>query len=170
MLFRSDIAAVTAYAAWLQDSNAILLDSVKTVEEHAAVLETKVDTLVKINEDIQHEVDSLQHEFASIDPTLIPPPVLEYIDALETQVDTLKTTVATQRNLISVKDTDIRLWQGLYGNEKERADSLQITLNSFPGSVPNTDKLFGFIPLPSRTVSFISGAAAATVGFIALTR
>ena len=168
--FQGEISTVSEFSDSLVDENKILLDSLKMVEKAAAKIQIEVEVLVEINRGIIQQVDSLQREFAAIDPTLIPPPVLEYIDALEMQVDTLQTTVETQSQLLSVKDVDIRLLQGLHVNEKARADSLQITLDGFPGDVPDNEKLFGFIPLPSRTVSFISGAATVAVGIIAITR
>ena len=166
--FQHDLNQVNQFADSLSNENQFLLDSLEQNQHQLETLQNEADVLERRNSEINQQIDDFR-EAASAALDSVPEPVQQYVTALEGQVDSLQEELDTQKHINLVQGLDVRLYKDLYANEKTRADSLQAVMNTFPReAVPNPEKLFGFIPLPSRTVSFISGAATATVGILVL--
>jgi len=167
--FQANVEEVTQYGDSLQRENAQLLDALERNQEILDQAQAEADALENANKQISEHVDSLK-EAAQAALDSVPPEVQEYVVALEDQVDSLEDELSVQKEINLVQGIDMRLYQDLYANEKLRADSLQATINAFPDeAVPDPEKLFGFIPLPSRKLSFLAGATTAVVGIVALT-
>ena len=166
--FKEDAKEATEYADSLTDVNSAILDTLSHAQEVTQQLETKAANLAKANQQINHQVGVLEQKYAAVKDS-VPPEAQEYIGSLEGQVRGLQAELNTEKQLNLVQGIDIRLYRDLYTNEKMAKDSLQAVIDAFPpGPVPNPEKLFGFIPMPSRTVSFISGAATAVVAMVAI--
>ena len=167
--FKEDAKEATEYADSLTDVNSAILDTLSHAQEVTQQLETKAAKLASANQQINHQVGVLEQKYAAVKDS-VPPEAQEYIGSLEGQVRGLQAELNTEKQLNLVQGIDIRLYRDLYTNEKLRADSLQTVISAFPtDKVPNPEKLFGFIPMPSRTVSFITGVAAGAVGLQAIT-
>jgi len=141
-------------------------DSVQVVVREMEEHEAAADSLKERTDLLQIKLDSLQEEMDDIDLSILPPVVVTYIETLEVQNVSLKLenhhlTVANE-----LAHQDARLWQGIAMKERARADLLQIVVDAVPTDVPDNEKLFGVIPIPSRTVSFISGVAVGTLAVV----
>jgi hypothetical protein len=79
------------------------------------------------------------------------------IGNLKKQVVVADSTIVDQSSIITQKDAQSVLLQNAVTLSSTRADSLQHILRTLPKPAPNPNKLFGFIPKPSRTVVGVTG-------------
>jgi hypothetical protein len=86
------------------------------------------------------------------------------IDNLKNQVIIADSTIVDQSSIIAQKNSQTVLLQRAATLSSTRADSLQHILRTLPNPVPNPNKMFGFIPKPSRTVV---GVTAFVLGVVA---
>ena len=88
----------------------------------------------------------------------VPEPVVAYIDGLEEENTALKQNVSAANQLIATLQTQNDLFQTSLTLETTRADSLAIIVANIPEPPKNPNKVWGFIPKPTRTQTFILGA------------
>ena len=74
------------------------------------------------------------------------------IGNLKGQVIIAESIITDQHVVIAQRDSQTVLLQHAVTVASTRADSLQHILRTLPKPAPNPNKLFGFIPKPSRTV------------------
>jgi len=117
---------------------------------------------------LSQKLDSLRTSMVDVDLDSVPPPVVEYISLLETQVDTLEAEVTALRGALDVSNSQVLVWESKFNLEAQKSDSLQVVINTFPTDVPDPDRLFGVIRLPSRTSSFLVGGVMGVIGGITL--
>ena len=79
------------------------------------------------------------------------------IGNLKSQVVLADSVIGDQHSIIAQKDSQTLLLQRAVTVSSTRADSLQHILRTIPKPAPNPNKLFGFIPKPSRTVVGVTG-------------
>jgi mannitol-specific phosphotransferase system IIBC component len=92
------------------------------------------------------------------------------IDNLKNQVIIADSTIVDQYSIIVQKDSQAILLQRAITLSSTRADSLQHILRALPKPAPNPNKIFGFIPKPSRTVIGITAFALGVVAGVELNR
>ena len=92
-----------------------------------------------------------------------PPEVREYIAVVEEENEELKVALSAadmlQQNLVN----QVALLTMSLDTQTLRADSLYTIVMNIPEAPSNPNKVFGFLPKPSRIQSFFIGAALATV-------
>ena len=86
------------------------------------------------------------------------------IENLQNDRIALDSTIVDQSSIIAQKDAQSLLLQRAVTLSSTRADSLQHLLRTLPNPAPNPNKMFGFIPKPSRTVV---GVTAFVLGVVA---
>jgi len=92
------------------------------------------------------------------------------IGNLKKQVIVGDSVIVDQRSVITQRDSQALLLQHAVTLSSTRADSLQHLLRTLPKPAPNPDKIFGFIPTPSRTVVGVTGFVLGVVAGAQLTR
>ena len=92
-----------------------------------------------------------------------PQEVREYVAVVEQENEELKVALSAadmlQQNLVN----QVALLTMSLDTQTLRADSLYTIVMNIPEPPSNPNKVFGFIPKPSRIQSFFIGAALATV-------
>jgi septal ring factor EnvC (AmiA/AmiB activator) len=109
-----------------------------------------VATLSARTEELRDQLDdSIMEE--------VPEQVVVYIDGLEEENVALTENVSAANQLIATLQTQSDLFQNSLTLETTRADSLAIIVAAIPEPPSNPNRVFGFIPKPSRTQTFILG-------------
>lgn len=165
--YKKSVDSVVVVSNHLKLINAQILDSLVANQKKDSALTARVKTYQQNNEHLNHVLDSLKSQITPIEMDSVPAPVKVYIAALNTKIDTLTIQNTQLEKLLTIKDASINLLQIAYNNEKTRADSLQSIIIKVPTKVPS-DKLFGLIPLPSRTTSFVSGVGTGVALILAI--
>lgn len=95
---------------------------------------------------------------SKIDSTCPCTEALSAAQGFKNETDSLHTVIIAQDSIITYQDQMIEDYKHRVIFETARADSLQTVATSITRMpVHNPDKIFGFIPKPSRTVAFIAG-------------
>lgn len=92
------------------------------------------------------------------------------IGNLKAQVVLADSVIVDQHSIIAQRDSQTVLLQHAVTLSSTRADSLQHILRTLPKPVANPNKLFGFIPKPSRTAVGVTGFVLGVVAGAQLTR
>lgn len=109
-----------------------------------------VATLSARTEELRDQLDdSIMEE--------VPEQVVVYIDGLEEENVALTENVSAANQLIATLQTQSDLFQNSLTLETTRADSLATIVAAIPEPPSNPNRVFGFIPKPSRTQTFILG-------------
>ena len=109
-----------------------------------------VATLSARTEELRDQLDdSIMEE--------VPEQVVVYIDGLEEENVALTENVSAANQLIATLQTQSDLFQNSLTLETTRADSLAIIVAAIPEPPSNPNRVFGFVPKPSRTQTFILG-------------
>lgn len=166
--FEQRVEEVVAFSDSLQRQQDELTDSLTELETQKTEAEQNADRFRAANDRLNRRLDSLRTTITDVDLDSIPPPVVEYISLLEIRVDTLEAEVTALRGALDVSNSQILVWESKFDLEQQRADSLQVVINTFPTDVPDPDRLFGIITLPSRTTSFLVGGTLGIIGGITL--
>ncbi|MEK9767359.1 MAG: hypothetical protein VW683_00445 [Betaproteobacteria bacterium] len=166
--FEERVEEVVAFSDSLQRQQEQLSDSINDLEEQKIEAQQDADRFRSANYRLIQRADSLRDTIREINLDSIPEPVVQYISVLETRVDTLEAEITSLRGALDVSNSQLLVWESKFDLEQQRADSLQVVINTFPTDVPDPDRLFGIIRLPSRTSSFVVGTALGVIGGITL--
>ena len=153
-----------------------LLSVIGGLQTHNIQIQQQSDHLVDSLTDINLQLDGLiptVDSLRSILDTLLvdlPVPVVEYISGLESQVEVLILGKSTADQLAESRLLQLSLLGPSLDMALARGDSLMTVIELFPKDVPDVERLLGFIPLPSRTTSFVAGTATALVLVLAVIR
>jgi hypothetical protein len=132
----------------LVDENAKKDDMVKKLKNNIAYRTNKQDALKSTLVQLEEQANLVTNTDTSL--------VVVYKDSiignLKGQVVIAESIITDQHVVIAQRDSQTVLLQHAVTVSSTRADSLQHILRTLPKSVPNPNKLFGFIPKPSRTV------------------
>ena len=133
----------------LQDSMVVIVSTLNTSKDRIAELDRE-------RQELKAQVtDSILEE--------TPQEVREYITVVEEENEELKVALSAadmlQQNLVN----QVALLTMSLDTQTLRADSLYTIVMNIPEAPSNPNKVFGFIPKPSRIQSFFIGAALATV-------
>lgn len=127
-----------------------LNDSVLVQTSELTRASTVVATLSARTEELRDQLnDSVMEE--------TPEQVVVYIDELEEENVALKDNVSAANQLIATLQIQSDLFQTSLTLETTRADSLATIVAAIPEPPSNPNRVFGFIPKPSRTQTFILG-------------
>jgi hypothetical protein len=139
----------------LQDENAQKDGIVKKLTVSIAYRNTQKDTLRTNLIELENHVTLLNNLI--VDTSLVVVYKDSIIGNLKKQVVVADSTIVDQSLIIAQKDAQSVLLQHAVALSSTRADSLQHILRTLPKPAPNSNKLFGFIPKPSRTVVGVTG-------------
>ena len=133
----------------LQDSMVVIVSTLNTSKDRIAELDREKQVLkAQVTDSILNET---------------PPEVIEYVAVVEQENEELKVALSAadmlQQNLVN----QVALLTMSLDTQTLRADSLYTIVMNIPEPPSNPNKVFGFIPKPSRIQSFFIGAALATV-------
>ena len=133
----------------LQDSMIVIVSNLNTSKDRIAELDRE-------RQELKAQVtDSVLNE--------TPPEVREYVAVVEQENEELRVALSAadmlQQNLVN----QVALLTMSFDTQTLRADSLYTIVLNIPEPPSNPNKVFGFIPKPSRMQSFFIGAAVATV-------
>ncbi len=92
-----------------------------------------------------------------------PQEVREYVAVVEEENEELKVALTAAERLTQNLEGQVALLTMSLDTQTQRADSLYTIVMNIPEAPSNPNKVFGFIPKPSRMQSFFIGAALATV-------
>jgi len=161
-------------------------------EKDLAYWRGRVDTELADKVAYHRQVDSLQHSLvarartdsiktdsiaalqtplrtrrnAVLRPTVasLPDTCKPVVEELLAQADSLDAALTSARKIIERQRSAIASLSRTVDMLQVEADTLELLLRAVPTHKP--DRLFGFIPLPSRTTSLVMGAAAGIVGTV----
>jgi hypothetical protein len=139
----------------LQDENAQKDGIVKKLSISIAYRATQKNTLQTNLTELENHASLLNS--LSVDTPLVVVYKDSIIGNLKKQVVIADSTIVDQSLIIAQKDAQSVLLQRAVALSSTRADSLQHILRTLPKPAPNPNKLFGFIPKPSRTVVGVTG-------------
>jgi chromosome segregation ATPase len=166
--FEQRVEEVITFSDSIQRQQNILTDSIVNLEQEKEQSQQEADRYRITSTRLSQKLDSLRTSMVDVDLDSVPPPVVEYISLLETQVDTLEAEVTALRGALDVSNSQVLVWESKFNLEAQKSDSLQVVINTFPTDVPDPDRLFGVIRLPSRTSSFLVGGVMGVIGGITL--
>lgn len=166
--FEQRVEEVITFSDSIQRQQNILTDSIVNLEQEKEQSQQEADRYRITSTRLSQKLDSLRTSMVDVDLDSVPPPVIEYISLLETQVDTLEAEVTALRGALDVSNSQVLVWESKFNLEAQKSDSLQVVINTFPTDVPDPDRLFGVIRLPSRTSSFLVGGVMGVIGGITL--
>lgn len=168
--FRKQAAITTIYADSLKVEAAKWMESAKAKDTSIIKLKNAATKIKDSNRVLITRIDSLKADADTMTN------IVALIEN-KTKTITLLTKVVTndsiiigkKDSIISYKDLQISQLKASANLYKIRGDSLQIIVLNLPKAPPNSGKLFGFIPLPSRSVvGVIAFAGGVYVGHQAL--
>ena len=146
----------------LQDKNAEKDNIVKKLSISIAYRTTQKNTLQSNLTELENHANLLNN--LTVDTSLVVIYKDSIIGNLKKQVVVADSTIVDQSSIIAQKDAQSLLLQRAVLLSSTRADSLQHILRTLPTPAPNPNKMFGFIPKPSRTVV---GVTAFVLGVVA---
>lgn len=134
----------------LVDENAKKDDIVKKLKNNIAVRANKQDALKSTLLQLEEQATLVTNTVT--DTSLVVVYKDSIIGNLKGQVVIAESIITDQHVVIVQRDSQTVLLQRAVTVSSTRADSLQHILRTLPKPAPNPNKLFGFIPKPSRTV------------------
>lgn len=141
------------YSNKLKDSVITLRDSVQKKEVTIKKLTIQVSLMSKQRAVLQTEQRRLEDlRNVTQDTTIIIALQDTTIDNLKTQLTITDTVVKNQQEIITNKTEQISLLQTSLNLTEQRVDTLEKTLDKTLEKLNKQNKVFGFIPLPSRKV------------------
>jgi hypothetical protein len=146
------------YANKITDSLRILGDSVAKKE----IVISKLNVEISLRSQVRNVLRGEQSRLEVLRDTLTD--TVRIIAVQDTTIDNLKTQLAVtdtilfkKDTVIAQKDTVINLLKTSLSLSETKADTLQKTLDYTINKMKKKDKLFGFIPLPSRKTTALLG-------------
>lgn len=131
---------------------------------HADSLRKRNAQLSAVNQQLHQRNDSLANVVLS--DTTLSSAARTLITGLRTENDSLRSQIVLFNRQDSLQIIATAKLKDALADQTHRADSLENRLRNLP-QTPRSDKLLGFIPMPSRTVVFIAGAI---TGFVLSSR
>ena len=139
----------------LQDENAQKNAIVKKLTISIGFRTTQKNALQTNLTELENQASLLNN--LMVDTSLVVVYKDSIIGNLKKQVVVADSTIVDQSSIIAQKDAQSALLQHAVTLSSTRADSLQHLLRSLPKPAPNSNKIFGFIPKPSRTLVGVTG-------------
>jgi hypothetical protein len=134
----------------LVDENAKKDDVVKKLKNNITARANKQDALKSTLLQLEKQANLVTNTIT--DTSLVVVYKDSIIGNLKGQVIIAESIITDQHVVIVQRDSQTVLLQRAVTVSSTRADSLQHILRTLPPPAPNPNKLFGFIPKPSRTV------------------
>jgi ABC-type transporter Mla subunit MlaD len=134
----------------LVDENAKKDDVVKKLKNNIVARANKQDALKSTLLQLEKQANLVTNTIT--DTSLVVVYKDSIIGNLKGQVVIAESIITDQHVVIVQRDSQTVLLQRAVTVSSTRADSLQHILRTLPPPAPNPNKLFGFIPKPSRTV------------------
>jgi len=161
--FEEEAAVVREFADSLQEELAEndlevqqLQDSMIVIVSNLNTSKVRIAELDKERQELKAQVtDSILEE--------TPQEVREYVVVIEQENEELKVALSAADQLRQNLVNQVTLLTTSFDTQTLRADSLYTIVLNIPEPPGNPNKVFGFIPKPSRMQSFFIGAAVATV-------
>jgi len=173
--FKSNSEKTSIYADSLNSVVVKLIDEnakkdkiVKKLKNNIAYSTNKQDTLKSTLAQLEVQTNLVMN--AVTDTSLVVIYKDSIIGNLKGQVIIAESIITDQHVVIAQRDSQTVLLQRAVTVSTIRADSLQYILRTLPPPAPNPNKLFGFIPKPSRTVVGIAGFVLGVVAGVELKR
>ena len=166
--FKREAQKTTEFADSLKTAVVKLTDEAKEKEDTIKKLTIGISFKQKQTQSLKQKLTALEaHTEVAMDTTEILVLKDSTIDNLKTQVATTEAIVEEKDKIIELKTEQLALITNSLQLSTQRGDSLQRTLLSLPPTPKNPNKIFGFIPLPSRKTvaisALLSGIAIGTV-------
>jgi hypothetical protein len=143
----------------LELENQQLRDSLVFVEEDLIVANHMITQL-------STQADSLHQALTDSIIEITPQPVLEYIEVLETQIVAYEVSQTASERLLDGLRRRNALHESVNEFNLDRINTLESALAAIPDTPSNPDKFLWIIPKPTRTQSFIAGAALGVIGYV----
>ena len=161
--FEEEAAVVREFADSLQEELAEndlevqqLQDSMIVIVSNLNTSKVRIAELDKERQELKAQVtDSILEE--------TPQEVRDYVVVIEQENEELKVALSAADQLRQNLVNQVTLLTTSFDTQTLRADSLYTIVLNIPEPPGNPNKVFGFIPKPSRMQSFFIGAAVATV-------
>lgn len=151
-------------AAVVVEENKALLARVENMTEYVREVN---DSIMKLNEGLDQRMEQLVALRSDLDSIRInitpeilevtPPEVRDYVATLEQTVEVQDSTITELRAVDRLRVAQIDTLLIANSELVSQLDSVNVILNGLPDGPSDPDKIFGFIPKPSRTQSFIGG-------------
>jgi len=161
--FEEDVAVAREFADSLQEE---LVENELEVQELqdsmvviVSILNTSKDRIAEL--DREKQVLKAQVTDSILEET--PQEVREYVAVVEQENEELRVALSAADMLQQTLVSQVTLLTMSLDTQTLRADSLYTIVLNIPEPPSNPNKVFGFIPKPSRMQSFFIGAAVATV-------
>lgn len=145
-------------------------------------LKAKADKLSRDRANLGQQLGGLENELdklGSVIPAIDSIPDTTAANRIRVAITTRDTIIKTQKQTIKLANEEIGTLRSMADSQKiklgilnqslkvsnDRGDSLQVVVNGLPKTPPKPDRIFGFIPMPSRTtVAIVSLAAGTYIG------
>ena len=159
--FEEDVAVAREFADSLQEE--LVENEVQELQDSMVVIVSTLNTSKDRIAELDREKQVLKAQVTDSILNETPPEVIEYVALVEQENEELKVALSAadmlQQNLVN----QVALLTMSLDTQTLRADSLYTIVLNIPEPPSNPNKVFGFIPKPSRMQSFFIGAAVATV-------
>lgn len=123
-------------------------------------LRKKNAQLSVVNQQLHQRNDSLANVVLA--DTTLSPAARTLITNLRVENDSLRSQIVLFHVQDSLQIVATAKLKDALANQTHRADSLDLRLRNLP-QTPKSDKILGFIPMPSRTVVFVAGTVTGLV-------
>lgn len=142
----------------LKDSLNVIDVSINASNDSIDILNENLDERTQELTNLDVKIDSLRGLITAQDLEVLPPNIQTYITTLEETVEVqeiqIDSLTARDRLRVRVID-DLQLQNRLLTTQ---LDSVTTILQGIPEDPGNPNKILGFIPKPTRTQSFLTGA------------
>jgi hypothetical protein len=164
--YKKSAEVTIRYADSLSTRVKILTDSVRRTDNIIGNLSTEVLVIQTEKVALKNKLTKLNNQLNSItDTSSILIMKDSIIDNLSDQIIVSDNIIVKKDSIISIREIQIDQLKRTVALATHRGDSLQIIVLKLPATPSNPNKIFGFIPMPSRTVvGVISFAVGAYVG------
>ena len=161
--FEEDAAVAREFADSLQEELAENDLEVQELQDSMIVIVSILNTSKDRIAELDRERQELKAQVTDSVLNETPPEVREYIAVVEEENEELKVALSAADLLQQNLENQVALLTMSLDTQTLRADSLYTIVMNIPEAPSNPNKVFGFIPKPSRIQSFFIGAALATV-------
>ena len=161
--FEEDAAVAREFADSLQEELAENDLEVQELQDSMIVIVSNLNTSKDRIAELDRERQELKAQVTDSVLNETPPEVREYIAVVEEENEELKVALSAADLLQQNLENQVALLTMSLDTQTLRADSLYTIVMNNPEAPSNPNKVFGFLPKPSRIQSFLIGAALATV-------
>jgi len=161
--FEEDAAVVREFADSLQEQLVENVLEVQQLQDSMIVIVSNLNTSKVRIAELDRERQELKAQVTDSILEETPQEVREYVVVIEQENEELKVALSAADQLRQNLVNQVTLLTMSFDTQTLRADSLYTIVLNIPEPPGNPNKVFGFIPKPSRMQSFFIGAAVATV-------